>query len=86
MARTLKLYTKAGCPWCEEARRWLDARGYGYEEIDVRANPGRMDELVAVSGQSLAPTLVAGTLVLADFDTGQLEAFVNEHGLTPPGA
>lgn len=79
----LTLYTKLGCPWCIEAKKWLDSRGYRYEEVDVRSHPARMSELVAVSGQSLAPTLVIGTLVLPDFDTGQLEDFLSRHGITP---
>ncbi len=79
----MTLYTKTGCPWCAEAKAWLDARGYRYNEIDVRKNPERLSEMMAVSGQTLAPTLVVGTLVLADFDTGQLEAFLARHGIKP---
>jgi hypothetical protein len=29
------------------------------------------------------PTLVAGDEVLANFDTDQLEAFLNKHGIEP---
>lgn len=66
-----------------EAKAWLDARNYHYNEIDVRKHPERMSELIAVSGQSLAPTMVVGTLVLPDFDTAQLEVFLNKHEIQP---
>jgi len=36
-----------------------------------------------ISGQSLAPTLEFGDKVLADFDTGQLEAFLEANGIEP---
>ena len=83
MPQSLTLYTKTGCPWCREARDFLDARGYRYEEIDVRANPERMQELLDVSGQSLAPTMTVGDLLLADFGSDELARFLDQHGITP---
>lgn len=83
MASNLKLYVKTGCPWCSEAREWLNARGYQFDEVDVRADPVAFNQMKQISGQTLSPTLVAGDLVLPDFDTGQLEAFLAEHGINP---
>ena len=75
------LYTKAGCPWCLDAMEWMRARGYEFEEIDVRRDPSRMPELRQVSGQTMTPTLKVGDKVLPDFDTRQLERFLKENGL-----
>ena len=36
-----------------------------------------------LSDQTYVPTLVAGDEVLANFDTDQLEAFLNKHGIEP---
>ncbi len=83
LSNLMNLYTKTGCPWCAEAKRWLDAKGYQYNEIDVRAQPERMEEMKAVSGQTYAPTLVVGTLVLPDFDTDQLAEFLHQHEIQP---
>ena len=38
MPDPLKLYVKTWCPWCVQAKRVLDTRGYRYEEIDVEAS------------------------------------------------
>ena len=65
-----------------EAETWLRARGYEFEEVDVRRDPSRLAELRQVSGQTLAPTLKVGDWVLPDFDTRQLERFLTDHGLT----
>ena len=75
------LYVKAGCPWCVDAAAWLRARGYEFEEVDVRRDPSRAAELRQVSGQTMAPTLKVGDKVLPDFDTRQLERFLQENGL-----
>ncbi len=77
------LYVKAGCPWCIEAVDYLDKRGYKYQQIDVRRDAAAMQEMKALSGQTLTPTLSIGdALVLPDFDTGQLEKFLGKHNLT----
>jgi hypothetical protein len=40
-------------------------------------------EMVELSDQTYVPTLVAGDEVLANFDTGQLEKFLNERCIAP---
>ena len=77
------LYVKSGCPWCVEAVDFLKSQGYPFEEIDVRRNPEAFKKMIEISGQSLAPTLAAGELVLPDFGVPELEAFLDRHGITP---
>ena len=62
------LYVKKGCPWCVDALSYFESNGLDLEIVDLRADPGRMDELVAVSGQTKTPTLKHGDFVVADFD------------------
>ncbi len=76
------LYVKGGCPWCHEAVDYLDKHGYKYHEIDVRRDAAAAKEMRELSGQTLTPTLSIGdALVLPDFDTGQLEAFLKKNNL-----
>lgn len=77
------LYVKAGCPWCDEAEAYLRRHGFLYQAIDVRKDPAAFAELKRVSGQTYAPTLVVGDLVLPDFDTEGLEDFLEEHDIRP---
>ena len=78
------LYVKAGCPWCEEAVDYLDEHGYTYRSIDVRSDATAFQQMKELSGQRLTPTLAIGEdLLLADFDTGQLEKFLRKHDLKP---
>jgi glutaredoxin 3 len=79
----MTLFVKAGCPWCVFAERYLKTRGYKYESVEVRSNRSAFDKLVAISGQTYAPTLAYGDLVLSDFGPDQLEDFLKEHNIGP---
>jgi glutaredoxin 3 len=79
----MRVFVKSGCPWCIDAVRYLRAEGYVFQEIDVLRDSAAFDEMIALSGQSLAPTMdVAGT-VLADFGVDELKEFLAAHRITP---
>lgn len=79
----LKVYLKPGCPWCIDAVAHLDREGFEYEAIDVIADPAKYAEMQRLSGQTCAPTLTHGDLLLADFDVGEMVTFFEKHGITP---
>ena len=83
MSETLKVYVKPGCPWCIDAERWLKREGYSYERVDVYADPAAYEEMRRLSGQSCAPTMTCGDLLLADFGVPELEAFLEKHEIHP---
>ena len=66
-----------------DAKEYLTERGYQFTEIDVGRDRDAYEEMRELSDQTYVPTLVAGEEVLANFDTDQLEAFLNEHGIKP---
>ena len=80
---SMTVYIKSFCPWCKEAIAWLDQHGYRYEVREVLQDPEAMARMREISGQSLTPTLEVDGKVLADFDTGQLSAFLDANGLKP---
>jgi glutaredoxin len=57
---------------------WLDARSIRYETLDVIADREAYDEMVKISGQTLAPVIDVDGKILADFGPEQLEKFWNE--------
>jgi glutaredoxin len=65
-------------------RRIFSARrGYRFREIDVGKDRQAYEEKKQLSAQTYVPTFVAGDRVLANFDTDQLEKFLNEHQIDP---
>lgn len=78
----VKLYIKPWCPWCVDAVAWLEKRNYVFEKIDVLTDAVAYAYMRKISGQSLTPTLELDSgEVLPDFDVGQLEKFLQLHGL-----
>lgn len=83
VATELTLYSRTMCSWCMDAKDYLAGRGYQFTEIDVGRDRDAYEEMAELSDQTCVPTLVAGDEVLANFDTDQLEKFLNEHGIEP---
>jgi glutaredoxin len=74
------LYSRPICGWCQEAKAWLDEHGWQYTLCDTGRDPAARQRAIELSGQTLVPVIEVDGLVLGDFDTGQLEAFLKKHG------
>jgi glutaredoxin 3 len=83
MATELKLYSREWCSWCIDAKEYLSQRGYKFIEIDVGEDRSAYEEMKELSDQTYVPTFVVGDKVLANFDTDQLEKFLNKHAIEP---
>lgn len=53
----------------------MEERGIQYEKLDVVSDRAARQEMLELSGQTLAPVIDVDGEVLADFDTDQLEEF-----------
>jgi glutaredoxin len=71
----VRLFIKPYCGWCHEAIDWLEGRGIPFETLDVISDRAAREEMLELSGQTLAPVIDVDGEVLADFDTDQLESF-----------
>jgi glutaredoxin len=74
----VRLFVKPWCPWCQRAEAWLQTRGITYERLDVTQNHQAWQEMVRISGQTLAPVLEVDGAVLADFGPEELARFWEE--------
>ncbi len=79
----MRVYIKPGCPWCVDVVGYLRDKGYSFEEVNVIADPDAFAEMRELSGQSSAPTITVGDLLLADCGVEELVPFLAEHGLEP---
>lgn len=71
----IRLFIKPYCGWCHKAIHWLDQHGIKYETLDVIGDKEAYNEMVALSGQSLAPVIDVEGKVLADFGPEELAKF-----------
>jgi glutaredoxin len=72
------LYVKTGCPWCDEVIDYLNDNRIPYQTVVVSGNRAAMQEMVALSGQSKAPTLDWHGQLLADFGVDELIPFLRK--------
>ena len=66
--KSIKIYTKDYCPYCDAAKRLLDDLGAKYEEIDITKTPELIHELAEKSGMMTVPQIFAGEKCLGGFD------------------
>lgn len=79
-----RLFIKPYCGWCTQAMDWLDDHGIRYDVLDVIADRAAYDEMVRLSGQSLAPVIQVDGHVLGDFGARELAAFWKTLGQRHP--
>lgn len=75
------LYIKPGCPWCVDVVNYLENRNIPYDLVVVSGDPEAMNEMIELSGQSMAPTMDWDGHVLADFGVAELVPFLGEKGI-----
>jgi glutaredoxin 3 len=67
------VYSTQTCPYCTMAKRYLDARGIKYEDVDVSADQSRALEMLTKSGQMGVPVLDVGGHVIVGFNRPAIE-------------
>jgi glutaredoxin len=65
--REVTIYTKAGCPYCEAAKKDLSRRNIRFEEIDLDKRPEAKEKVVKLSGKRLVPVIIDGDGITAGF-------------------
>lgn len=75
MTREVKIYTKAGCPFCTRAKQLFERLGVKYEEVPVDDRPELREELREKHGWPTVPAIFIGGQCVGGFtDVAKLEA------------
>ena len=75
------VYTKTGCPWCIGVTTMLAENNISFEERNVTDNQDYMDEMIKISDQSKAPTLIIDGEVIADSDKDEVRKKLENKGI-----
>jgi glutaredoxin 3 len=46
----ITVYSGPGCPYCDRAKALLKKKGAAFEDINVRADPAKLEEMMTKSG------------------------------------
>lgn len=66
-------YLKTGCPWCEALKNFFEENNIDYVEKNVTDNTDFMDEMIELSGQLKAPTVVIDGVVHGDVGVDEVK-------------
>lgn len=77
MSKTITVYTKTSCPYCELVKKYLDSKGTVYSTINMDEDTEAMQKIQQMTGQTIAPTTVVdkedGTQeVIVGFNLGKI--------------
>lgn len=75
------LYTKSGCPWCDEVRDFLNNKKISFEEREVLSNQEYFDELISKSKQTLTPTLDIDGEIFPDLGKEETEKILKNRNI-----
>ncbi len=83
MGKRIVIYTTAWCADCRAAKRFLQAKGLPYEEIDIEKNPQAGETVMKLNGgMRKVPTLdIEGKMVSGDqFNPERFEKDLRDAG------
>ncbi len=58
MPKNITIFTTNTCAYCGMVKKWLGAKGYSYEEVNIDEHPERQQEALQASGQLAVPVTV----------------------------
>lgn len=58
MVKSITIFTTNTCAYCVMVKKWLGAKGFTYEEVNLDTNPERQQEAFEMSGQLAVPVTV----------------------------
>jgi len=58
MAKNITIYTTNTCGYCVMVKKWLGAKGFKYDEVNIDQEPHRQAEALAASGALTVPVTV----------------------------
>ena len=58
MPKHIRIYTTNSCAYCVMVKKWLENKGFEWEEVNVEEYPERAKEAFEISGQLSVPVTV----------------------------
>lgn len=79
MVKNITIFTTNTCAYCGMVKKWLGAKGYEYEEVNLDTHPERQKEAFELSGALSVPV----TVVTKGDDSKQVVVGYNLAQLAP---
>jgi glutaredoxin len=79
MVKNITIFTTTTCAYCPMVKKYLGAKGFTYDEVNLDQNPERQAEALAISGALTVPV----TVVTREDDSKQVVVGYNLAKLAP---
>lgn len=79
MPKAVTIFTTNTCGYCQMVKKYLSAKGVGYEEVNLDEFPERQAEAISLSGAMTVPV----TVVTKDDDSREVIVGYNLAKLAP---
>ena len=79
MAKNITIFTTNTCAYCGMVKKWLGAKGFTYDEVNLDDQPERQKEAFELSGQLSVPI----TVVTKEDDSKEIVVGYNLAKLAP---
>ena len=70
------VYSAPACPWCGEAKKFLEEHNVPYRTVDVSTDEAGLEEMKRISGQTGVPVIRFGDTVVVGFARRRLQQLV----------
>lgn len=77
MAKKILIYSTPTCPFCHQAKAYLDSKKIEYTDIDV-SDPKNAQEMINKSGQMGVPVLDIEGKIIVGFDKAAIDKELGE--------
>ena len=78
------VYSTPTCPYCIQAKKYLDDKGIAYTAHDVAADPNARKEMIEKSGQMGVPVLIIDEKVIVGFERREIDEALGLAGAGEP--
>lgn len=72
----IRLFTKPGCPYCVDAKQWLETHGCDFDTLDITKDVKILREWRELSGGVGVPVLAHGRDLVIGFDPARYGGFL----------
>ncbi|HSX07808.1 MAG TPA: glutaredoxin family protein [Candidatus Saccharimonadales bacterium] len=79
MVKNITIFTRTTCAYCPMVKKWLNAKGFTYDVVNLDENPERQAEVVELSGAFTVPV----TIVTKEDDKREVVVGYNLAKLAP---
>ena len=75
----ITLYSTHSCPYCRQARQYLEDKGLRFQELDIQQNI-RAQRMLARIGARAVPVIMIGDARVDGFDRKRLDSLLKRIG------